>query len=125
MALELTSAAKTSRLFNGISTDSLRVLATQNVTMNFHHDGVKPSTYESNPKLKLFYNILSLNVDRKGPISRNNSGESQELGVAFISTMEAKEWPIYGVQWHPERNQYEFYPDCNAILLIVPSHIFR
>jgi hypothetical protein len=32
------------------------------------------------------------------------------VGKAFVSTMEAKAWPIYGVQWHPETIAFLFTP---------------
>jgi gamma-glutamyl hydrolase len=31
-------------------------------------------------------------------------------GKSFASTVEAKQWPIFGIQWHAERNQYHFKP---------------
>merc|ERR1712168_1156095 len=30
-----------------------------------------------------------------------------EFGKEFISTVEAKNFPFYGVQWHPEKNNFE------------------
>jgi gamma-glutamyl hydrolase len=47
-------------------------------------------------KLNQFFNILSTNQDQTDP------------ELTFISTIEAKNYPIYGVQWHPEKNQFEF-----------------
>ena len=44
--------------------------------------------------LARFFNVLSTNLDRKGR--------------AFVSTIEGKRVPIYGVQWHPERPQFEW-----------------
>jgi len=96
LALELTSVALQSRLFRALGGHVTSILSQQNVTMNFHHDGIPPTVSATNPKLAAFYNVLSINHDRKG--------------APFVSTMEAKEWPIYGVQWHPERNQFEFTP---------------
>jgi len=93
-ALELTSIAYSSRLFSNLPDDVVKILATKNVTMNFHHAGVTPETYESNSRLNRFYSLLSVNQDRKGR--------------TFTSTMEAKNWPIYATQWHPERQQFEF-----------------
>ena len=46
------------------------------------------------PKLANFYNILSTNKDRQG--------------VEFVSSIEAKNYPIYGTQWHPEKPSYEW-----------------
>ena len=53
-----------------------------------------PQTYASNERLASFFDILSTNRDRKGK--------------QFVSTIEAKGHDIYGVQWHPERPQFEW-----------------
>merc|ERR1712150_290766 len=31
-----------------------------------------------------------------------------ESGNDFVSTIEAYDYPIYGTQWHPEKNNFEF-----------------
>ncbi|NWW76713.1 GGH hydrolase, partial [Climacteris rufus] len=51
--------------------------------------------FTNNEKLRNFYHVLTTNTD----------GE-----VEFVSTMEAREYPIYGVQWHPEKNPFEWKP---------------
>jgi len=40
------------------------------------------------------FRVLSLNHDKKG--------------LEFISTLEHKGYPFYGVQFHPEKNLYEW-----------------
>jgi hypothetical protein len=55
-----------------------------------HHDGIYPSTYVTNPLLAKNIDLLSTNLDRKG--------------TPFGSSLEHKTAPIYGVQFHPERN---------------------
>jgi hypothetical protein len=40
---------------------------------------------EENPRLRDFFEVLSLSVDRAGQV--------------YVSTMEAKQYPITGVQW--------------------------
>ena len=67
---------------------------TRNVTMNLHHDGVPVSRWEENSLLGAFFTLVSTNFERKGS--------------AFVSTMEAWDYPITGTQWHPERNQFEW-----------------
>ncbi|KAL5499772.1 hypothetical protein EMCRGX_G011232 [Ephydatia muelleri] len=49
---------------------------------------------KSNLKLKKFYDVLSTNYDRKK--------------TEFVSTIEAFDYPFYGVQWHPEKNNFEW-----------------
>lgn len=91
--LDFTSAAASSRLFANAGTNVMKILSTKNVTMNNHHYGIYPSHLDSTPSLKSFYNVLSTNVDRQG--------------VPFVSTVEAFKYPIYGSQWHPEKNDFE------------------
>ena len=53
------------------------------------------------PSLANFYKILSTNKDLQG--------------VEFVSTIEANNYPIYGTQWHPEKNAYEWGMDSDGI----------
>ncbi|EDQ85524.1 gamma-glutamyl hydrolase [Monosiga brevicollis MX1] len=94
LALNMTRNAGTSRLFGQLPGSVYDSLQTENVTMNFHQSGVEPSTFVSNDKLNSFFNILSTNVDLQGK--------------PFVSSMEGKTMPVYGVQWHPEKNTYEW-----------------
>ncbi|KAI2661348.1 Gamma-glutamyl hydrolase [Labeo rohita] len=36
-----------------------------------------------------------------------------ENGLEFVSTMEGKKYPFYGVQWHPEVNRFQWDPHHN------------
>merc|ERR1712179_818392 len=69
-------------------------LGEEKVTYNHHNWGVTRETYEKYPALKRFFKILSVNND--------------ESGKEFISTVEARNYPIYAVQWHPEKNNFEY-----------------
>lgn len=44
--------------------------------------------------LDQLFNVISTNRDIPGE-------------VEYISTMESKKWPFYGVQFHPEKNTFE------------------
>jgi len=92
------SGARTSRLLGPDTlSDALYYAAiTKNITMNNHHDGVYPDVFARNSRLNSTYNVLSTNVDR--------------AGRPFISTIEAKSLPFYAVQWHPEKNPFEWTP---------------
>ena len=91
--LEFTDQAKTSKLFGSAPEAVMSILGSQNVTFNSHREGIFPHHLMENEALDSFYRILSTNYDRKGR--------------PFVSTMESKHYPIYGVQWHPEKNRYE------------------
>jgi gamma-glutamyl hydrolase len=72
------------------------------VTLNNHQLGIEPEYFLSNPKLSAVWNITSINYDVNDR--------------PFVSSIEPKypmEFPFYGVQYHPEKNAYEYttYPD--------------
>nr|XP_009671852.1 PREDICTED: gamma-glutamyl hydrolase [Struthio camelus australis] len=91
--LNFTSVAKNSRLFRNFPEDILHAFATEPLTSNFHVWSLSVQNFTKNEKLYNFYNVLTTNT-------------ADEL--EFISTMEAYKYPIYGVQWHPEKNAYEW-----------------
>lgn len=92
--LDFTPSAPKSRLFSSLSPEIYQAFATKNITMNLHHDGVYPDAFKTNFKLASFYNLLATNVDRKG--------------LPFASAFEGINVPVYGVQFHPERNGFEW-----------------
>eukprot|EP00730_Choanoeca_flexa_P013843 TRINITY_DN5784_c0_g1_i2.p1 TRINITY_DN5784_c0_g1~~TRINITY_DN5784_c0_g1_i2.p1 ORF type:complete len:307 (+),score=84.73 TRINITY_DN5784_c0_g1_i2:1-921(+) len=101
LPLQLTAAAKTSRMFAKLSEEIYQAMQTENLTMNYHQQGVPSTTVTSNDKLDNFFTILSTNVD--------------QAGKEFVSTFEGKHYPVYGTQWHPEKNTYEFGQGQNTL----------
>ncbi|KAE8619469.1 hypothetical protein XENTR_v10009802 [Xenopus tropicalis] len=99
LPLNLTDEVASSRMFHHAPPDLLRVLSQERVTANFHHFGLTPETFRANKKLSEFYRVLSTNRDTNG--------------VEFISTIEARNHPIYGVQWHPEVNRFQWRSDMS------------
>ncbi|KAM9574466.1 gamma-glutamyl hydrolase [Guaruba guarouba] len=93
LPLNFTSATKTSRLFKNFPADVLHALATEPLTSNFHMWSLSLENFTKNEELRNFYNVLTTNMNDQ---------------VEFISTMEAYKYPIYGVQWHPEKNPFEW-----------------
>ena len=89
-------AATASRLYGELPPALKTKLATANLTANSHHDGIAPATFgtSGNAKLAAFYDVLSTNVD--------------SVGRPFVSTIEAKRYPFFGTQWHPEKNNFEW-----------------
>jgi len=74
-----------------------QIAATQNVTMNNHQRGITPNSFTSDSLLSSMFKIISTNTDRQGK--------------PFVSTIEANDlalFPFYGVQWHPEKNNFEY-----------------
>jgi gamma-glutamyl hydrolase len=72
------------------------------VTMNNHHLGIRPDTFRKTEQLVKYWKITSTNLDLNGK--------------PFVSTVEPINQtilPIYGVQFHPEKNAFEYglYPN--------------
>jgi len=87
-------AASASKLFSNAPERIMDILGTQNVTMNNHHYGIYPQHFADTPSLTSFFTVLSTNVDRQG--------------TPFVSTIEGIKYPIFGSQWHPEKNAFEW-----------------
>lgn len=94
MPLNLTAEAYISRMFSGLSKELMKAVAQEPLTGNFHHFGLTVQTFQENEKLQSFFSVLSTNVAANG--------------AHFISTVEAKRYPFYGVQWHPEVNRFQW-----------------
>ncbi|RLN93154.1 hypothetical protein BBJ28_00008442 [Nothophytophthora sp. Chile5] len=94
LPLNFTAAAPTSRLFSSASGELYTWLAEKPITMNNHEQGITPERFAEYPALVDFYRVLSTNFDRKG--------------LEFVSAFEAKHYPVYAVQFHPEKNSFEY-----------------
>ena len=73
----------------------MNLYANENLALFAHRAGISPKTYTENSVLSDFYNILSTSFDR------NNT--------EYVSLIEAKNYPIYGSQFHPEKNIFEWH----------------
>ncbi|CAH1722376.1 unnamed protein product [Aphis gossypii] len=80
-------------LFSNMPKDIRNILLTKPVTANHHIKCMEKKNFTS-MNLDKFWNSISLNKDK------NN--------MTFISTIEAKNYPFVGLQFHPEKNAYEW-----------------
>ncbi|XP_078072379.1 gamma-glutamyl hydrolase-like [Mustelus asterias] len=94
LPLNFTKDAKDSRMFKDFPVDLMKALAVEPLTLNSHRWSLSVKNFTNNTELRNFYKILSTNMDSQG--------------IEFISTMEALNYPIYAVQWHPEKNSFEW-----------------
>ncbi|ALC43937.1 l-3-72Dp, partial [Drosophila busckii] len=78
-----------SRMFAGASAELITLMSKQNVTYNYHRNCYTQQSFENSS-----WRIMSINNDLQG--------------VEFVSTIEHLQYPFYGVQFHPEKNLYEF-----------------
>lgn len=91
--LEFKTDYKRSRLFKNVPIDVREILARENVTVNFHKYCVTEPGL-TRVGLKNQFRVMSTNHDVNGK--------------KFISTLEHKSLPFYGLQFHPEKNLYEW-----------------
>jgi len=92
LPLNFTADAAGSRLY--ADADAREIFATEAVTLNNHGHGVTPAEFAANERLQSTVRVLSTNMDRNGR--------------EFISSVEGVEAPIYAVQYHPEKNIFEW-----------------
>ena len=83
-----------SKMFSNIENSIAQFLNTNPTTMNNHKYSLLFSKFQTNPKLKSFFKVLSTSKDRNG--------------LDFVSTMEGIRYPMFATQWHPEKNSFEW-----------------
>jgi gamma-glutamyl hydrolase len=90
-----TQEVYTSRMFGEFgSIHAMNILKNEKATWLNHHFAVEPFTVRPNADLSSFFNVLATTRDHHG--------------TEIISFAEAKNYPIYTTQAHPERNPVEF-----------------
>ncbi|XP_061121988.1 gamma-glutamyl hydrolase [Syngnathus typhle] len=93
LPLDFTKEAKGSRMFRDFPAELMDALALEPLTENSHQWSLPMEAFNRSNTLTSFYKVLSTNTDGK---------------IEFLSTMEAFDYPIYGTQWHPEKNAFEW-----------------
>eukprot|EP00794_Sanderia_malayensis_P000530 gene530-1183_t len=88
---------KTSKMFRYLPDDLKKVMDTKDITANFHKYGIYPSEFRTNLKLARSYRVLGTSEDEQGRV--------------FVAALEGKEYPFYGLQWHPEKAAFEWHPE--------------
>ena len=91
--LEVTANFMTSRIGHAIPKDVFRTLTTTKSTVNFHQKCLSPTNFTLF-EMDKFWNVLSTNFDWDG--------------LEFISFLEAKDYPIWGSTFHPEKIVFEW-----------------
>lgn len=93
LPLNFTQEVKGSRMFKAFPPDLMSALSSEPLTENSHHWSLGTLTYSTDDDLRSFYKVLSTNTDGN---------------IEFVSTVEAYDYPVYGTQWHPEKNAFEW-----------------
>ncbi|CAF1231256.1 unnamed protein product [Rotaria sp. Silwood1] len=87
--------ASDSRLLEGSLPLNIKyALENEPTTANFHNFCMRPENFTADPILPTFYKMLTISPDLEGR--------------TFVSTIESRRYPIFGVQWHPEKNAFEW-----------------
>eukprot|EP01114_Cavostelium_apophysatum_P002705 TRINITY_DN1238_c0_g1_i1.p1 TRINITY_DN1238_c0_g1~~TRINITY_DN1238_c0_g1_i1.p1 ORF type:complete len:321 (+),score=78.97 TRINITY_DN1238_c0_g1_i1:113-1075(+) len=96
MTLNFTEEAWSSNWLGDAPKEIMNILATEKVSLNNHQEGILTKTYQNTPLLKQFYRPISLNYDI--------------YGNEFVSTWEGIKYPVFAMQWHAEKVQFEWNP---------------
>jgi gamma-glutamyl hydrolase len=83
------------RLYGPLGNDA-QVLADRPLTYNHHTFGVSPNRFLTDRGLAEMYTPTAISYDTNG--------------IPFVASMESKAYPFFGVQFHPEKPQYSFFP---------------
>ena len=92
--LNLPKNYRNSKLFRYIPHERMKMFNETLITTHFHELSIPLKSFHENKKLKDFYKVLTTNLDRRG--------------LEFVSTMEARKYPFYSTQWHPEKPPFEW-----------------
>ncbi|XP_035914391.1 gamma-glutamyl hydrolase A-like isoform X1 [Anopheles stephensi] len=89
---------RNSRMFADAPNDVIDILSNEPVTANFHQFCVTEA------------NLTAYGLDQDWRVM---SVDRDWNGMEFISTIEHKNYPFYGIQFHPEKNIYEWVQNKN------------
>ena len=89
--IHITQDGYKSRMFHSFSPQYTHYLEHNKSTAENHEYGISPQDFMDNIHLRRFYDILATSVD--------------ENGKEYVAAIEGKYYPVYGVQWHPERQK--------------------
>lgn len=98
LPLEFTQDFNESSLFGAAPENVISALRTQNITANYHKFCIT-QTNLTEFGLSQQWRVLSVNNDING--------------VEFISSIQSRMYPFYGVIFHPEKNSYEWKSNKN------------
>jgi GMP synthase-like glutamine amidotransferase len=77
------------KLYETMQADLIKAIESTDITIEIHSDGVLPSAYDQFPQLEEAFHIIGVSYDLQG--------------IEYIASVEHKKYPIYGVQFHPEK----------------------
>ncbi|XP_077251102.1 gamma-glutamyl hydrolase 2-like [Tasmannia lanceolata] len=81
-------------VFQRFSPELLKKLSMECLVMQNHQYGISPERFAEYTALSSFFKVLTTSTDENNKI--------------YISTIQAFNYPVTGVQWHPEKNAFEW-----------------
>ncbi|KAI3769361.1 hypothetical protein L6452_00462 [Arctium lappa] len=81
-------------LFQRFAPELLAKLSTECLVMQNHKFGISPETFQGNMELSSFFKILTTTADENNKV--------------YVSTVQSESYPVTAVQWHPEKNAFEW-----------------
>lgn len=100
LPLNFTNDFKQSKMFQDAPQTVIDILDQERVAANFHHFCITPENFTS-CGLDQSWRIIATNEDKDG--------------LEFVSAFEHKSFPYYGVQFHPEKNLYEWHKSSSIV----------
>ncbi|KAK9088720.1 hypothetical protein Scep_027802 [Stephania cephalantha] len=88
------SAALEGTVFERFPPELIRKLRIDCLVMQNHQYGVSPERFLQNNGLSRFFNILTTSTDAYDKV--------------YVSTIQARNYPVTAFQWHPEKNAFEW-----------------
>lgn len=99
--------ASPGRLFAGANASIMTWLATEDITYNMHDLGIEPGHFKRDRALSKNMEVLATSVDR--------------TGKPFVAAVEHQKFPLYGVQFHPEKVRYAKNPHFMNWTMHIPK----
>lgn len=81
-------------VFQRFPPDLLKKLSTECIVMQNHQYGISPERLTGNARLNSFFDVLTTSTDEEDKV--------------YVSTVRARDYPVTGFQWHPEKNAFEW-----------------
>lgn len=85
---ELAPNATNSKLFSNFNKKDFKNISKLPLTYQIHRRGITPEDFDKFESAKQFFTVTSYAYDKNGK--------------KYINSIEAREFPIYGIQYHPE-----------------------
>jgi gamma-glutamyl hydrolase len=91
--MEINNNTNTSKIYSKFTEKDFQTFTELNSTVHYHKYGFETELYNKYKIFNDFFTINSFGYDRNGK--------------KFIGSVEGKKYPIYAVQYHPEKVRYE------------------